>query len=89
MSKATPRPWIEYSDDKHSSCLTNKIKIGSNSNSFSDEEILANKEFIFKAVNCHDELVECLELAHKYVMEHGGAYSVRIGDILRKARGQS
>jgi hypothetical protein len=56
----------------------------------------ANAELIVRAVNCHDELIEELELALSTVRTHAmqtysrvsGEQAIRIEDLLKRAKGE-
>ena len=79
MSKHTELPW-RVSESKRE---PNLVKIGTGDGGWlglahvfgdSDEEAEANAEFIVRAVNCHDDLLEACRRAMEAMQKHAPIY---------------
>lgn len=102
MSKATPRPWMWAESPKmkgswqlwsaHEKGIYNTWIANSKGESISTDENFANAELIVRAVNCHDELVEKLEVAIRALTRLGEGNSANVfmmKESLKRARGES
>lgn len=90
LPKATPTPWVT------DSVVEPNHVFGSNGNHVAKMDGIssADAEFIVRAVNCHEELVRCLQQAREFVVNHGPTYGkdgvLREWDaLIAKAEGSS
>lgn len=89
MTKHTPTPWVNNGEGI---IVCNDGDVFTMSTTLlDDKEREANAAFIVKAVNCHDELVEALEIAYKNLSgyEKGSITGIKISAALTKAKGEA
>lgn len=89
MSRATPRPWKvdqRYKADVLDSNGKDIFKVFLPNYREEQSENFANAELIVRAVNCHEELVDKLELIVDFVPNVDERE--RIKNLLNRARGE-
>lgn len=78
QDQATPRPWKLEGDKMSVSNINNEgvcdCYFGVPANTYVEGKYEANARLIVKAVNCHDELVEALEIALGYAEIQNSEY---------------